>query len=152
MTATEVQFKLRLPSELKDRLDKAAAASGRSLSAEMVKRLEDSFPTTEQMLIASRVEELDRISRLRQEQERLFYQLLENGHPSWEVEYREYSRLHAIERSLQDEIDGYANLREWLDGEATSEIERIKEDEKNKDRRDYTITSEGIDMLGRKSA
>lgn len=37
------QYPLRLPADLRDRLDAAAAASGRSRHAEILARLKDSF-------------------------------------------------------------------------------------------------------------
>lgn len=40
---TDPQFKLRLPAELKKRLEDAAARANRSLTAEIVSRLESSF-------------------------------------------------------------------------------------------------------------
>ncbi|MFZ6695860.1 Arc family DNA-binding protein [Stenotrophomonas acidaminiphila] len=43
MNTPDTQFKLRLPAELKAKLDDQAAAAGRSLSAEIVYRLELSF-------------------------------------------------------------------------------------------------------------
>ncbi|MFK3846533.1 Arc family DNA-binding protein [Stenotrophomonas sp. NPDC078853] len=43
MNIPDAQFKLRLPATLKERLDESAERSGRSLSAEIVHRLERSF-------------------------------------------------------------------------------------------------------------
>jgi len=43
MNTPDTQFKLRIPAELKARLDDYATLSGRSLSAEIVHRLEQSF-------------------------------------------------------------------------------------------------------------
>ena len=43
MNIPDAQFKLRLPATLKERLDQSAEHSGRSLSAEIVHRLEGSF-------------------------------------------------------------------------------------------------------------
>lgn len=43
MTRNDIQVNFRIPAELKSRLDAAARASGRSLTAELVGRLEDSF-------------------------------------------------------------------------------------------------------------
>lgn len=146
------KFVVRLPEGMRDRIAKAAEANGRSMNAEIVKRLEDSFPTTEQMLIAARVEELARISVLRQDQERLFFDLLKAEDPRWELEYREYARLHAIERSLESEIEAYTHLSEEIEVEAMEEIERIREEEADKHRRDYTVTAKGAEMLGKKSA
>lgn len=42
MTREDPQMKLRLPVDLKDRLTELASESGRSLNAEVVKRLEES--------------------------------------------------------------------------------------------------------------
>jgi hypothetical protein len=47
MKQTDPQFKLRLPSELKERLDAAASASNRSVTAEMVNRLSATFDIEE---------------------------------------------------------------------------------------------------------
>ena len=43
MKQTDPQFKLRFPPELKQRLDEAAAANQRTISAEIIHRLERSF-------------------------------------------------------------------------------------------------------------
>lgn len=43
MNSPDVQFKLRLPASLKEALDQSAERAGRSLSAEIVHRLEQSF-------------------------------------------------------------------------------------------------------------
>lgn len=46
MTSEDIQTNLRLPAELKKRLKKAADISNRSMNAEVVARLEDSFAGT----------------------------------------------------------------------------------------------------------
>lgn len=43
MTREDPQMKLRLPSDLKDRLTEAATSNNRSLNAEVVSRLRESF-------------------------------------------------------------------------------------------------------------
>lgn len=43
MKQTDPQYKLRLPLELKEKIEDAAAGSGRSMNAEIVARLQDSF-------------------------------------------------------------------------------------------------------------
>lgn len=43
MSREDPQLKLRLPSELKDRITKAAAENGRSVNAEILSRLDRSF-------------------------------------------------------------------------------------------------------------
>jgi hypothetical protein len=43
MKKPDPQFKLRLPPELKERLEKSAQASARSLTAEIIVRLESSY-------------------------------------------------------------------------------------------------------------
>ncbi|RAS38298.1 Arc family DNA-binding protein [Paraburkholderia bryophila] len=43
MTSEDIQTNLRLPSDLKTRLKHAADASNRSMNAEVVARLEESF-------------------------------------------------------------------------------------------------------------
>lgn len=44
MKRTDPQFKLRIPEELKARIDEAAKESRRSINAEIIARLEQSFP------------------------------------------------------------------------------------------------------------
>jgi hypothetical protein len=44
---TDPQYKLRLPAELKARIETAAKAANRSMNAEIVSRLEESFETSE---------------------------------------------------------------------------------------------------------
>lgn len=44
MAREDPQLKLRLPVELKARIEAAASTSGRSINAEIVQRLEASFP------------------------------------------------------------------------------------------------------------
>ena len=43
MTSEDIQTNLRLPADLKERLREAAETSNRSMNAEVVARLEDSF-------------------------------------------------------------------------------------------------------------
>jgi predicted transcriptional regulator len=43
MTSEDIQTNLRLPGDLKERLKQAADASNRSMNAEVVARLEESF-------------------------------------------------------------------------------------------------------------
>lgn len=43
MARTDPQFNLRIPLELKERLEEAAAANRRSVTAELIARLETSF-------------------------------------------------------------------------------------------------------------
>jgi hypothetical protein len=43
MKQTDPQYKLRLPQQLKDQIESAANTSGRSMNAEIVHRLEQSF-------------------------------------------------------------------------------------------------------------
>lgn len=43
MKQTDPQYKLRFPPKLKERIEEAAKASGRSMNAEIVSRLENSF-------------------------------------------------------------------------------------------------------------
>ena len=48
MARTDQQFPLRLPPDLRDKLENAAKESGRSKNAEAVHRLEQSFSNTYQ--------------------------------------------------------------------------------------------------------
>lgn len=44
MAQNDPHFKIRMPPDLKDRLERAAKSQNRSITAEIVSRLEDSFP------------------------------------------------------------------------------------------------------------
>lgn len=52
------QFKLRLPAALHARLEQAAAASGRSITAEMITRLDRSLKSIDDMVIEHRLAEM----------------------------------------------------------------------------------------------
>lgn len=54
MKRTDPQFKLRIPQDLKERLEHAADIEGRSVTAEIVHRLEASFPAISAELLRSR--------------------------------------------------------------------------------------------------
>ena len=47
MARTDPQLNIRIPSELKDRLEEAATASGRSVTAELIHRIEVSLRADE---------------------------------------------------------------------------------------------------------
>ncbi|EAA5545514.1 Arc family DNA-binding protein [Salmonella enterica] len=46
MSREDAQMKIRLPADLKEQLENAANANGRSLNAEVLQRLTASFPTS----------------------------------------------------------------------------------------------------------
>jgi len=48
MARTDPQVNFRIPAELKDKLDNAAKESGRTLTAELILRLESTFLDAEQ--------------------------------------------------------------------------------------------------------
>ncbi|WP_206614134.1 Arc family DNA-binding protein [Paenirhodobacter populi] len=62
-----VQFKLNMPSALRERLGEAAEKSGRSLTAEVLARLEKSFENDEEWQLA-----LGRISDIEEKLEYVF--------------------------------------------------------------------------------
>lgn len=54
-------FPVRLPYELREKLDAACRDAGRSLNSEIIDRLEKSFPNIDQMIINHRAEEIREI-------------------------------------------------------------------------------------------
>lgn len=54
-------FPVRLPLDLREKLDSSCKEAGRSLNAEIVDRLEKSFPNIDQMIINHRAEEIREI-------------------------------------------------------------------------------------------
>lgn len=58
MARIDPQVNLRMPADLKSRLEDAASESGRSLTGEIVHRLESTFPKTLDWLKHNRAEEV----------------------------------------------------------------------------------------------
>lgn len=63
MTAEAPHFKIRLPQALKFRLENSAAVAGRSLTAEIVRRLEESFDSLDSVMLRNRRRELEILNR-----------------------------------------------------------------------------------------
>lgn len=66
MSREDPQFKLRMPPQLRDQAEQSAKASGRSLNAEIITRLEASFVTgntSTEIIPASRAKELALMAR-----------------------------------------------------------------------------------------
>lgn len=60
MARTDPQVNFRIPSELKDKLDNAAKENGRTLTAELILRLEMTFDQDDQILdLRDRIEKLE---------------------------------------------------------------------------------------------
>lgn len=64
MKQTDPQFKLRIPPALKAQIDQAAAENRRSLNAEIVARLEESFEAKEAQIGASTSDPSDQIMQM----------------------------------------------------------------------------------------
>lgn len=65
MARTDIQMNIRIPELLKFRLETAAKQSGRSVTAEIVERLDASFPESFlERLAESRQEEMANLERL----------------------------------------------------------------------------------------
>ena len=81
MKQTDPQFKLRIPPELKAKLDAAANANQRSISAEIVQRLSESFEMPgDVFLLQHELKTLREVAPLH----RLYVLLDTSGHPiSW---------------------------------------------------------------------
>ncbi len=77
------KFIVRLPPGMREQLADAAAAAGRSMNAEIVQRLEQTFPTAEKVLLHHRVGEVAMIVQackdLQSKSERLEARLREPG-------------------------------------------------------------------------
>lgn len=60
MARTDPQVNFRIPAELKDKLDNAAKENGRTLTAELILRLEQTFEHDDQLLdLLTRLEALE---------------------------------------------------------------------------------------------
>lgn len=58
---TDPQFKLRLPADLKDRVEAAAAENNRSMNAEIVAALEEKFPAPRPFDLGTALTELSKL-------------------------------------------------------------------------------------------
>lgn len=63
MARDDIQLNVRVPSELKQRLDESAEKNGRSITAEVVARLTRSFEDVEQLILNNRFRELSLIDQ-----------------------------------------------------------------------------------------
>lgn len=75
---TDSMFKLRLPGQLREKLEREAQAKGRTLTAEILERLEDTFSTNpdrikalEKVLFEENLQ--DRITNLEERLENLYF-------------------------------------------------------------------------------
>lgn len=59
MTRTDPHFRLRIPADLKDRVEGAAQKNNRSINAEILSRLEGSFDTGDITELVRRVDRLE---------------------------------------------------------------------------------------------
>lgn len=59
MARTDPHFRLRIPADLKDRIEAAASKSNRSINAEILSRLEGSFETGDITELVRRVDRLE---------------------------------------------------------------------------------------------
>lgn len=81
MTAEAPHFKIRLPKDLKDRLEVASEESSRSLTAEIVHRLVKSFDSVETVMLTNRYLELALINREIAAQKRHLEELANSNAP-----------------------------------------------------------------------
>ena len=91
MTRTDPQMKLRIPADLKDRVEQAAQASGRSMNAEILQRLSESFEVPgDVFLLQHELRNLREASPLH----RLYVLLDSSGYPqSW-------AQIHEVARAI----------------------------------------------------
>lgn len=76
MKQTDPQFKLRLPQDLKSRLESAASDNRRSVTAEIVARLEESFASDMTSFIRTKIAPLENGSALEIEDVKLNLQIV----------------------------------------------------------------------------
>ena len=80
MARTDPQLNVRLPSDLLELLKAAAASSGRTLAAELIERLQWSFPeTVDALLLSRRLAERDLLESLMHESLRRGMEAEERG-------------------------------------------------------------------------
>lgn len=125
MARTDIQMNIRIPADLKAKVEAAAQESGRSVTAEIVVRLESTFPRQiEQELLEARRDELDKIAWQTQfVEDELFKQRRHFARVSADVlsdEYQEHlalmvkaearlKQLHEHRHAIELDIDRIVN-------------------------------------------
>jgi hypothetical protein len=105
-----VRSQLRLPKLIYEMVKRSADLSGRSMNAEIVNRLSDGLPMSEDDLIRSRELELAKVAAALNEKENSYKALRESGDLRWENEYLESCRLRLIRYYLEIEIEQYKKI------------------------------------------
>lgn len=133
MSREDPQFKLRMPLSLREQADQAARASGRSLNAELVARLEASFLSsapTEKLLVASRARELASMARaglpdeIRRRVLKAINRAIELGHSSLSVDLSDLqldgglsdSEVDNLLKAVDEELIGAGYKVDWDGG------------------------------------
>lgn len=115
MARTDPQVNIRMPEPLLERLRAAAQANGQTLAAEIISRLDASFPKSLNLLVLeSRQRELEAMSARRMELQWLMQEhRLKLSPADLEKLQAELQRMEAIEQKAWQEIDAmYATLRD----------------------------------------
>lgn len=112
-------FPVRLPAELREKLDSASKDAGRSLNSEIVDRLEKSFPNVDQMIINHRAEEIREIDiallGLHDEAQRLRALLLQADDPHFRYTLKKTETRIRVLSHHRDMLDSdIANVRDGL--------------------------------------
>jgi predicted DNA-binding protein len=112
-------FPVRLPAELREKLDSASKDAGRSLNSEIVDRLEKSFPNVDQMIINHRAAEIREIDlallALHDEAQRLRTLLLQADDPHFRYTLKKTENRIRVLSHHRDMLDSdIANVRDGL--------------------------------------
>ena len=130
MAANDPQLKFRVPSDLRSKLEKSAEANNRSLSAEIVSRLEGTFESSLRQAasagdIASIMEQyrsdMARTVRLAEDSQMLLLALLYDWEKAQQPEYAEHLRIAR---------EGLKRAHPKFDPDKMPFFPRAKEDEK----------------------
>lgn len=97
MAREDLHFRLRIPEQLKAKVLKAAYDNHRSMTAEIIARLERSFPPTEPIQVDPEVRELAEIAAMSKEETGYagtgFCIMILNARPKLPEEIRRLARL-----------------------------------------------------------
>lgn len=109
MARIDIQMNIRIPETLKVMLERAAASSGRSVTAEIVNRLEASFPeNVAHVLLARRQEEMGLIESQMEHKQKALDSVREVAEPD-EVQrmQAEIDLLDVVRRSVYTDLDRF---------------------------------------------
>lgn len=130
------KFVVRLPDGMRERIAAAAEAAGRSMNAELVKRISESFPPVEDELIARRRDELKVLSKALDAADERILAFKGKNKSAQKSAYLEHERLKLVVGSIEHEIDLLRRIRDQFDADPEEVMRKYRRFLEDADMRD----------------